>query len=192
MRRRVTPTAIAALAMVFGLIALLAYGVVAGGSDDSLDHAVRGGERPAAPVRPGLEVGGKRQISLARHRGDVVALNFWASWCKPCEQEAPALERAFKKYRDRGFVVLGADMDDITRNALDFKRKFGVTYPLFRYTSDDAARDYGTRQLPETFMIDRRGRITAIHRGAVDDAWLNKTIPPLLSEPRRNRADAAS
>lgn len=182
MQRRISPTAIAALAMVFGLVALLVYGVVAGGSDDSIDRAVQNGERPAAPVRSGLAIGGREQVSIAKFRGDVVALNFWASWCKPCEEEAPALERAYRKYRDRDFVVLGAAMDDLTKNVLEFKRKYGITYPLFRYTSDDAGRDFGTRQLPETFVIDRDGSVVAVYRGAVDDEWLKKTIEPLLGD----------
>lgn len=170
--------------MVFALVALLVYGVVAGGSDDSIDRAVQNGERPPAPVRSGLVIGGREQeqVSLAKFRGDVVALNFWASWCKPCEEEAPALERAYRRYRDQGFVVLGAAMDDLTKNVLEFKRKYDITYPLFRYTSDDAGRDFGTRQLPETFVIDRDGSVVAVYRGAVDDQWLKQTIEPLLGD----------
>jgi cytochrome c biogenesis protein CcmG/thiol:disulfide interchange protein DsbE len=182
MSRRVSPTAIAALAMVFGLIALLIYGVTAGGSDDSLDRAVERGERPVAPVRAGRVVGGEGSTSIGKYRGKVVALNFWASWCKPCESEAPALERAYERYRKAGFVVLGADMDDLTGKALEFKRRFGVTYPLFRYSSDDAARDYGTRQLPETFLIDRQGRVVDLIRGQLDYEWLRERVPPLLAE----------
>jgi cytochrome c biogenesis protein CcmG/thiol:disulfide interchange protein DsbE len=184
MTRRVSPTAIAALALVFGLIALLVYGVVAGGSDTSIDSAVQRGERPEAPVRSGLVVGAKNQsTSLAEFRGKVVALNFWASWCKPCEDEAPALERAQRRLGERGFTVLGADMDDLTGKALAFKRRYDLTYPLMRYSSDDAARDFGTRQLPETFVIDRDGRIVALRRGPVDDAWIKRNVDPLVTGP---------
>ncbi len=177
--------------MVFGLIALLIYGVTAGGSDDSLDHAVERGERPVAPVRAGRVVGDDESTSIGKYRGKVVALNFWASWCKPCEKEAPDLERAYQRYGDAGFVVLGADMDDLTGKALEFRRRFGVTYPMFRYSSDDAARDYGTRQLPETFLIDRRGRVVDLIRGQVDYEWLSKRVPPLLKETGGGESDAA-
>lgn len=182
MQRRVPPTAIAALAMVFGLIALLIYGVVAGGSGNSLERALADGERPQAPVRSGRVVGADQSLSLADYRGKVVAFNLWASWCKPCEDEAPALEKAWRKYRSQGLVVLGADMDDLTDQALEFKRKYDITYPLFRYTSDDAAKDFGTRRLPETFLIDRAGRIRALHRGQVDAAWIENEVRPLLAE----------
>ena len=92
------------------------------------------------------------------------------------------MERAYKKYKDRGFVVLGADVDDLSSEANKFIKQYGLTYPVLRYTRADATKDFGTKQLPESFLIDRRGRVVRLRRYQVDDKWLNTNIPAVLEE----------
>lgn len=159
------------------LVALLAYGVLAQRDDTSLDVAVSRGQRPVAPgsdiQRPVL--GGRSTRSLADYRGRVVVLNFWASWCDPCREEAPVLEAASKALGKRG-VVLGATYQDTARDSLRFKREEHLTYMSVRDVGRTLSAKYGTRALPETFVVDRTGRIVAMRRGALDRAWLDRAL----------------
>jgi thiol-disulfide isomerase/thioredoxin len=106
------------------------------------------------------------RLALGELRGIPVVLNFWASWCPPCRSEAPLLERTWRSLRAREVVMLGLNMQDLTGDARDFMREFGVSYPNVRDQSDDVAIDWGVAALPETFLIDARGaRRGSRHRG---------------------------
>ena len=119
-----------------------------------------------------------RQLSLEELRGQVVFLNFWASWCPPCRAEARTLEAAWQKYRERDVVFLGVNIQDREEAARGFLQEFGVTYPNGRDSAGKIAIDYGVWGLPETFIIDRDGRITYKHIGAL--GWT--TITTKLDE----------
>ncbi|MEX0806889.1 MAG: TlpA disulfide reductase family protein [Candidatus Binatia bacterium] len=108
-----------------------------------------------------------KAIRLEDFRGKVVFLNFWASWCVPCRAEAKALEAAWKKYKDRGVVFLGVNIQDKEEDARGFLKEFGITYPNGRDSSGKIAIDYGVWGIPETFFIDGQGRITYKHAGAL-------------------------
>lgn len=182
MPRKRSPFTIPVIIGVAALLALLVYGVAQKQGGDEFDDAVAAGKREAAPVRTVKLVGSEETTSIAEHRGEVVLLNFWASWCEPCKSESPAMERAYQRYKDKGFVVIGANIDDLTKDAQKFARRYGLTYPLVKYGSDNATKDFGTRYLPESFVIDRRGRVVALRRGEVDDEWLNENIAPVVAE----------
>jgi cytochrome c biogenesis protein CcmG/thiol:disulfide interchange protein DsbE len=175
-RRSVVPAVVAVLAAA--LVGLLVYGVVHGGEDTTLDDAVKAGKMPVAPgadlKRPLLDGSGERAI--ADLKGKVVVLNFWASWCDPCRAEAPLLQRAQATLAASGGTVLGATYNDATDHARAFERKFNVTYPSVRDVGTDLASQYGTRALPETFVLDRRGRVVAISRGQVSQSFLDRAI----------------
>ena len=179
MRSRASWAVILASALLVGL---LAYGVASRGQDTSIDEAIAAGKRIDAPTArlPVLGTGGEG--SLADYKGKVVVLNFWASWCKPCTEELPLLEKTHKALAGQNATVLGANYQDVSDSALKFVRRFKLTYPSLRDRDGQFADRYGSRAFPETFVIDRRGRIAAQRRGPVDQKWLDQTLPPLLEE----------
>jgi cytochrome c biogenesis protein CcmG/thiol:disulfide interchange protein DsbE len=123
-------------------------------------------------------------VSLEALRGRVIVLNFWASWCYPaCYEEAPALERAWRAYRDRGVVLVGINIQDKEEPARRFLAQFGHTFPNAPDPAGRVSVDYGVYGVPETFFIDRAGRVRGKHVGAVTDALLKKHIEALLEEP---------
>jgi cytochrome c biogenesis protein CcmG, thiol:disulfide interchange protein DsbE len=175
--------ATAVIAAAAALLALLGYGVASQRKDTSIEDAVAAGERVDAPEEtlPLLDGGGEG--SLADYRGQVVVLNFWASWCPPCVDELPLLERTQRRIERRDATVLGVNYKDIPEDALDFVRRFGLSYPNLRDRDGEYAEDFAAAGFPETFLIDRRGRIAAVRRGPVDERWLARTLPPLLGGP---------
>jgi cytochrome c biogenesis protein CcmG, thiol:disulfide interchange protein DsbE len=181
-KRSAIPLAAAVLAAA--LVALLVYGVVQRGDDTTLDAAVSKGSRPAAPgagvVLPRLE--GSGQTSLRDLRGRVVVLNFWASWCGPCENEAPTLQKAQARLarEDRG-TVLGVTYKDDATASRDFVRKFRLTYPSLRDDQLALAPKWGTTKLPETFVLDRSGHVVALSRGEIDGRFLDRAIDRALA-----------
>jgi len=179
-RRSFSPSVVAAVLGVVALLGLLTYGLVQSGPDDGLDSAVARGERPEAPAFELGRLGGGGRDSLSDYRGKVVVVNFWGSWCKPCRDESPLLERWHKRISERGGTVLGVDALDVTSDAQDFVEKYGLTYPMVKDTDEEVGRDYGVTGYPETFVVDPEGRIVALKRGPVDDAFLRKHVLPLV------------
>ena len=164
------------------LVGLLAYGVASKRTDTSIDDATAAGQRIDAPTARLPVLGREEESSLADYKGKVVVLNFWASWCKPCTEELPLLERTHKSIAGRDALVLGANYQDVSTSALGFVRRFKLTYPSLRDKDGEFADRYGSRAFPETFVVDRRGRIAATRRGPVDQQWLDRTLQPLLGE----------
>jgi cytochrome c biogenesis protein CcmG/thiol:disulfide interchange protein DsbE len=172
-----------ATVVILAIVALLIYGVASkDSSSSSLDTAVQRGQHPAAPgvtrELPALNGGGSHRI--ADYRGKVVVLNFWASWCTPCTDEAPLLQRTQTELGARG-TVLGATYNDVPGDSQDFERKYHVTYPSGRDVGLKLAQDYNTHALPETFVIDRAGRVVAISRGQVSERFLRKAVAKALA-----------
>jgi cytochrome c biogenesis protein CcmG/thiol:disulfide interchange protein DsbE len=160
------------------LVGLLVYGVLAQAPKRTLDEAIKQGRHPTAPAAttsmPMLSGDGQR--SLAAYRGHVIVLNFWASWCTPCQEEAPILERAQHALARHGGTVLGVTFRDSSPDSLGFVKHYAVTYPNLRDTTGEFAQAYGTTQIPETFVIDRYGHVVAISRGEIDETFLNHAI----------------
>jgi cytochrome c biogenesis protein CcmG/thiol:disulfide interchange protein DsbE len=137
--------------------------------------------KPAAPFA--LTTFAGPTVSLEALRGRVVVINFWASWCYPaCYEEAPALERGWQAYRERGVIFVGVDIQDKPEAAAKFIRDFGLTFPNAPDPRGAVSVDYGVYGVPETFFIDRQGRIRAKHVGAVTDQALREQLERLLAE----------
>lgn len=164
------------------LIGLLAYGVFSKGGDTTLDEAVAKGQRPMAPVASLPMLGADGNSSLADFKGKVVVLNIWASWCDPCREEMPLLQKTHEQISSQGGMVLGVDTQDATSKALEFLKEVKATFPSVRDRDREYGRRFGVSGYPETFVIDRQGRIAAMQRFPVDQAWLDKYLPKLLAE----------
>jgi cytochrome c biogenesis protein CcmG, thiol:disulfide interchange protein DsbE len=165
------------------LVGLLAYGVTAAGPDTSLDESLARGKRVEAPVADLPKLGSAGAGSLADEKGKVVVLNVWASWCGPCQSEMPLLQRTHEKIASQGGVVLGIDTQEPPEDALDFLIEKKITFPSLRDRDREYGRKFGITGYPETFLIDRDGRIAALRRGPVTQEWLDEKLAPLLKEP---------
>jgi cytochrome c biogenesis protein CcmG/thiol:disulfide interchange protein DsbE len=159
---------------VLAVIALLGFGIV---SKD--DDALAVGEPLPADELPTLA--GSRTASIDDYAGKWVLVNVWASWCDPCREEAPVLERFYRRHRDGGFVVLGVDSQDASEDALAFAKQFGLTYPQLHDGSGDYAKDrLNTTGVPENFLVDPDGEVALVQRGPVDAEILERDVAPLI------------
>ena len=176
-------TQIAIVVAAAALVGLLTYGVTSRGTKDTIASRLAEGER-VQPAQDKLLLlgGGSRTASLADYRGQVVVLNFWASWCDPCVDELPLLERTHKRLTAQNATVLGVDTQDAQSEALGFVRRFKLTFPSVRDPNNEYGKEFETTGVPETFVIDRAGRIAARRPGPVDQEWLDATLPKLLAE----------
>lgn len=104
-------------------------------------------------------------IKLSELRGDVVMINFWASWCAPCRQEMPLLEEMHKKYSDLGFVLLGVNVEEDSSKAVELLRDVPVSFPILYDDKNDVTKLYKVVAMPSTVMVDRDGNMRYLHRG---------------------------
>ena len=183
MRRLLSPVPIAVLAVVVALVALLAYGLAENEPDRGVEQALNEGERNPAPPLELPRLSGLGAETLEDYKGKVVVLNFWASWCEPCREESPLLERWHQRIKDRGATVLGVDVKDVTDDARDFISEYELTYPMLRDGEGITQESFAIIGFPETFVLDRRGRIAAVRRGPVDERFMREEVLPLLEEP---------
>ena len=146
---------VVALAAVAGLLGLLVWRLTHQSHPPKI-----GGPAPGFTLR---RIGSPGKLDLASLRGKPVVLNFWASWCVPCKGEAKMLERAWRQYRRQGVVFLGIDYHDVTSDARTFLSHHGVTYPTVQDGSGAVADRYGGSAVPETYFVDRRGRLVGAH-----------------------------
>jgi cytochrome c biogenesis protein CcmG, thiol:disulfide interchange protein DsbE len=120
------------------------------------------------------------QFRLDGARGNIVVLNFWASWCIPCRTEMPVLESAYQHYRGQGVQVVGVDIKDTPDDARSFLQRYAATYPSGFDAQKNIYIDYGVYGLPETFVIDRSGKVVHHVIGPINqqqiDAWLDRLI----------------
>ena len=182
MRRFVLPGVVVVAAAA--LLALLAFGVSQQNDTSSIDAQVAHGKYPMAPdakvALPLLGAQGTR--TLADFRGKVVVLNVFASWCGPCAGEAPVLAREQAALRKSNATLLGVTYEDNSSASEQFARTYHITYPVLRDVNGNFVRSFGTTGVPETFVINRQGRIQALQRFPVDSTWLSRTLPRILAE----------
>jgi cytochrome c biogenesis protein CcmG, thiol:disulfide interchange protein DsbE len=124
-----------------------------------------------------------RSVSLREHRGEVILINFWATWCPPCEREIPALQAAYDANKDKGFVILGVDIGESSQVVQPFAASHGVTYPILLDEQNRMLSQYRGLGLPMSVLIDRDGIIRQRHMGDLTQAELEGYLDPLLAEP---------
>ncbi len=173
-------------------VALLAYGLLIKAPNDSIDANLAKAQPAPAPGIDlsllqsgalGRELGAKltpaladQRITLAELKGTPVVLNFWASWCIPCREEAPILERAWEKARSRGVLFVGLNMQDLTTDANAFLRQYNNTYLNIRDQGSDTAHSWGVTGVPETFFLTPTGKVVAHVIGVVSSGQLSQGI----------------
>ena len=181
--------ALAAPALAGALIAIFAYGLLRASAGPNLVAAVAAGKQPSAPpfrlpviwapkqaaaTRRSSVQGGRRLLALADLRGHPIVLNFWASWCHPCRQEAPLLTAAAEARPSVAFV--GVNVQDLTTDARSFLRRYRIPYPSVKDVDNDAYEAYGLTGVPETYYLNRGGRIVAHDPGILTIASLTRGI----------------
>ncbi len=112
-----------------------------------------------------LRTMGGPNLRLQEQRGQVVLVNFWATWCGPCRQEMPQLNKLYDKYRAAGFVLLGVNVDDNSQHASDVAQKMGLRFPVLLDSDKAVSRLYDLSTMPTTVLIDRDGRVRHVHNG---------------------------
>jgi peroxiredoxin len=112
-----------------------------------------------------LAARGGRQVSLAQYRGQVVMINFWASWCGPCRQEFPLLESIYKRYNKLGFTLLGVNVEPDSKAADEWLKETPVSFPILYDKESKVSKLYEVAGMPSTVIIDRGGKLRVLHQG---------------------------
>ena len=168
------------LALFLGLAALFLMQLLSGRDVSVIPSALIGQQAPETKLPPleGVDLPG---LDSSDFIGKVTLVNVWASWCVPCRTESPTLERFYKAHRGPDFTILGIDTNDLTGDASAFLRRYGITYPQLRDGSGDFSRDQlGTTGVPESFLLDPRGRLVLHALGPVSDDYLRSNLLPNL------------
>ncbi|MBJ7471816.1 MAG: TlpA family protein disulfide reductase [Solirubrobacteraceae bacterium] len=178
MRRSPVPVAVVVLAVL--LIAVLGF-ALAGTGGSNLDSAVQRGERPTVPDgAAALELpvlGTDATQSLDALKGQVVVVNVWGSWCEPCKDEAPLISGIHDALKAAGEgQVLGVTHVDPSEKSLAFQKEFALTFPSVRDVDDDLYNAFGGTGTPETYVLDRDGRVAAIRRGVITAEFANEAL----------------
>jgi thiol-disulfide isomerase/thioredoxin len=153
--------------------------------DEALHFVAPSDRKPIGDVRGQLLDGS--EVDLGALHGDVVVVNFWASWCAPCQAEATALEQVYRDDAGRGVRFLGVDIDDDRASAAAFVRAHHVTYPTVFDQADTIALDFRglpPNATPTTIVLDRTGRIAARHSGSILYTQLRDVVNRVLAEPQ--------
>jgi thiol-disulfide isomerase/thioredoxin len=131
-----------------------------------------------------LESQADGQLSLADYQGQVVMINFWASWCAPCRQEMPILEALYQRYESAGFTLLGVNVDENSEQAIEYLQEVTVSFPVLLDTTNEISKAYDVIAMPSTILVGRDGTLRYIHHGyqpGYEDEYLNQ-IRELIRE----------
>ena len=123
-------------------------------------------------------------LRLSEYRGNVVMINFWATWCGPCRQEMPLLDELYVRYKRVGFSLLGVNIDDDSRRAMQMIEELGVSFPVLFDARKEVSRLYEVEAMPVTVLVDRAGNVRYVHHGykpGYEDKYLDQ-IRSLLRE----------
>jgi cytochrome c biogenesis protein CcmG, thiol:disulfide interchange protein DsbE len=160
---------VVAVGVVIALLGLLIW-KVAKGDDSAVTSSLAEGKAVAAPAFTLAKLDGSGDLALDSLRGKTVVLNFWASWCGPCKDETPLLQKGWERWQGKDVVFVGIDVKDFRGDARSFVRRFGVTYPNVYDGKGSTVGRYGVTGFPETYFIDPLGRVVYRIAGPVDEA----------------------
>jgi cytochrome c biogenesis protein CcmG, thiol:disulfide interchange protein DsbE len=163
---------IAVLAAV-AIVALLVFGLISKGNS-----RLAVGEDAPAPTLPKLDEPGSG--SIKEYRGKWVLVNFWASWCIPCRDEAPELEKFQQEHGGTTFTVVGIDTQDLSDDGTKFAKQYGLTYPQLHDGNGDNGHEFGTTGVPENYLLEPNGKLAWDQPGPVDAKILSEHVAPLL------------
>ena len=119
-------------------------------------------------------------VKLSDYFGSIVVLNFWAIWCGPCRSEIPDLEEFYRENKDKGVIVLGVNLSESAEEVQAFIDQNELTMPMIRDEELNGAKAYGIKSIPSTYFIDREGRVRATRVGAMNKAFIEEQVEPLL------------
>lgn len=122
------------------------------------------------------------QVALSDLRGKVVLINFWATWCPPCRAEMPAIQQAYDRFRDQGFLVLAVNQQEDVASVVRFMSEQRLTFPALLDSNARVSADYQARALPSSFFVDRRGIIRVVYRGPMSRGMIEGAIEQLIAE----------
>jgi thiol-disulfide isomerase/thioredoxin len=134
-----------------------------------------------APELNLVDLSGK-QVSLNDYRGNVVLVNLWATWCPPCREEMPTLQKFYEKYREDGFVLIAIDQEEPLELVQSFVNEFSLTFPVWLDEEYEAERKFNTMNLPSSYVIDRSGVVRLMWIGGISKKNLEKFVPNLILE----------
>ena len=164
---------IVTFAAILAFLALLAWGLM----------KAQAGPRESG-IAPDFTITGYdgRAVTLSKLRGQVVIVNFWASWCLPCREEAAYLEKTSRKYEGKGVVFVGVDWVDTEKEALAYIKEFDITYINGPDLGTRAAQAYNIKGVPETYYVAKNGELRGVHIGPLKSPELDNKIEELLAE----------
>ncbi len=167
------------LVLILGLIGIMAINMV---DIESIDLQNRKAPEFTLALFD-LEQFEQDQIALSNLQGQVVVVNFWASWCVECYKEAALLEQAWQDYKGQDVMFLGVDHLDTEKEALAYMAQYSITYPSGPDLGDKISQDYGITGVPETFFIDKDGNIAHVQLGPIAKAQLYELLDKLVAQP---------
>jgi cytochrome c biogenesis protein CcmG/thiol:disulfide interchange protein DsbE len=160
--------------------ALAVMVIACSGDDPAASSGISQGNRARDFTLEAVDGG---QVSLSDYEGNVVLVNFWATWCSPCRDEIPSFEAAYRVYKDKGFVVLGINVEE-SRSAVEpFVAEMDVTFPMLLDEQGKVMNEYRALGLPMSLLVDREGVISVRHMGYLSDGQLKKYLDELLLSP---------
>ncbi|MBK8421005.1 TlpA disulfide reductase family protein [Candidatus Villigracilis saccharophilus] len=135
----------------------------------------------AAPKLDLTDLSG-RSVSLDDYSGKVILVNLWATWCPPCRDEMPTLQKFYEKYKEKGFVLIAIDQEETPEVVAPFVAEFGLTFPVWLDLDYLAEREFNTSNLPSSYVIDRNGTVRLMWIGGISKSNLEKYVPDIILE----------
>ena len=168
---------------IIGIVVLLGWVAVMVVNMNSVESTAMQGRAAPDFTMPLFDQFNEDEVQLSELRGQVVVINFWASWCVECYKEAELLEQTWQAYQDQDVVFLGVDYLDTDKEALAYMAKYGITYPSGPDMGSRISNSYGITGVPETFFIDKDGNIAHVQIGPIEQQQLYSLLNKLVAQP---------